>query len=171
MIVIPPNTVTLNATNVAQSQHPDWASGTMYSVGDRVYYVGEEPVRIYEATQSTTGDVPPDSPAQWTLVTSSNRWSMFDGGTSTRTERSTSIDVTVSTAKADRIALFGLTADTVRVVAKDGTTVIDDTTHDTAGLNTFVAVLPGLFLNLTVEVTISATTAQCAHLVVGLSKQ
>ena len=170
MRVIPPLDLSLVSTNVAAASEPSWASGTTYSTGDRVVYDAVTPHVIYEALQGTTGDVPPDSPASWVRVGSTNRWAMFDGISQSVTERSTSIDVTVGLPDfADRLALFNLQADSVQVVVRSGTTTISDTTFSNPG-RTLVASTSGLFTNLKLDVTISATTAQCGQFVAGKSQ-
>jgi len=172
MIVIPPLDITLDASNVVEDKHPDWDSGTSYSTGDRVFYTGTTPHRIYEALTTTTGDVPPDNPGKWALVKTSNRWAMFDGSTSSVTSNSSKIDVTLSiSSRADRVAFFGLQADTVDVTVKetDGT-VIDSTTYDTSGQSVFVARLPGLRQAVEIDLVLSAATAKCAQVAVGFSR-
>ena len=170
MRVIPPLKLSLLSSNVAAASEPSWGSGTSYSAGDRVVYDIVTPHVIYEALRNTTGDIPPDSPADWVRVGSTNRWAMFDGISQSVTERSTSIDVTVSLPDfADRLALFNLQADSVRVVVRSGSTVISDTTFSNPG-STLVAAVSGLFLNLELDVTISATTARCGQLVAGKSR-
>ena len=170
MRVIPPLDLSLLSSNVSTASEPSWASGTTYSTGDRVVYDAVTPHVIYEALRSTTGDIPPDSPADWVRVGSTNRWAMFDGISQSVTERGTSIDVTVGVPDfADRVALFNLQADSVQVVVRSGTTVISDETFTNPGA-TLVASTSGLFTNLEIDVTISATTAQCGHLVAGKSR-
>lgn len=170
MRVIPPLDLTLVSTNVAASSESSWDKDTTYSAGERAVYDEVTPHVLYEALRTTTGDIPPDSPADWARVGTTNQWAMFNGISQSVTERSTSIDVTVGLPNfADRLTLFNLTADSVRVVVRSGSTVISDETFTSLG-RTLAVTISGLFLDLELDVTINATTAKCGQLVAGKSR-
>ena len=123
MKIIVPNNINLLSSNVSESLHSEWASGTTYAAGDRVYVTLESdgttertPHRIFESlVGSNLGNYPPDSPSQWVLVGSTNRWAMFDEFVSSQTENAGGIDVTVQ-AHGDRVALLDVDANTVDFV-------------------------------------------------------
>ena len=123
MRVTTPNTINLLSSNVSESLHSEWDSGVTYSTGDRVYVTLESdgttertPHRIFESTAgSNTGNYPPDSPSQWVLVGSTNRWRMFDEFVSSQTANSGGIDVTVQT-QGDRLAMLDVDANSVDFV-------------------------------------------------------
>lgn len=166
MRVIPALDLSLLSSNVSGASEPDWDSGTTYASGDRVVYENI----IYEATASTAGDVPPDTPSKWVRVGPTNRWAMFSGSSQSATQNSTSIDVTVGVPDfADRVALFGLVADSVQVVVRSGTTVISDETYSSPG-RSLVAIISGLYPSLEIDLTITATEAECQQIVVGKSR-
>jgi hypothetical protein len=198
MELVVPKAVTLDASNVAEDTHAEWASGTTYASGDRVYVTLESdgttertPHQIFESlTDSNTGNFPPDSPQEWSLVGATNRWAMLDQYVTSQTTNTDSIAVTLGASKIDRLALFRLQGQEVRVVVKDGDgTVIDDTTlslrldestswseyffSDIQYRQDLIHTLPGYYQTLTVELTITAATgetAACGHVVLGLAQ-
>lgn len=137
MRIIDPNDIGIVSTTVSESLHSEWASGTSYSAGDRVYVTLESdgttertPHEIYEAAQSTTADYPPDNPAQWLFVAPTNRWAFLAPLSAERTVVSGGWSATV-TAIGDRVALLDMRADTVDVITRDSSgTQLDSITVD-----------------------------------------
>lgn len=187
MRVIPPRALTLTASNVAASGEAAYSAGTTYADGARVAYTTGGIEREYESLQgSNTGNPPDASPAWWLDLGASNRFAMLDDRTSSQTENAGSIEATLTPdGRCDTLALFGLVGESVRVVVKSGATTLKDETFDL--LDTDVSdwyeyyfadleyrsalsiSLPGLYANLTVELTISASeTAKCGHIVLGM---
>ena len=74
----------LISTDVAENDHPQWASGTTYAVGDRVILVSTH--KIYESLQdANTGNDPRTALTFWIEVGPTNRWAAFDSSVSTKT--------------------------------------------------------------------------------------
>lgn len=195
MRVIIPAELTLVSSDVAASALAEYASGTSYAAGDQVVVSFESdgttaltPVRIYEsASASNLGNYPPDNPADWLLVGSTNRWAMFDDVVGTSTTASAAINVTVSASKADRVALFGLVAESVTITVRSGGSTISSETldlirsssaswseyffsdRDYAG--SIVYSIPGYYLSfeLDIEITPLSGSAACGHCIVGKS--
>lgn len=110
--------ITLDSSDVAASSYNEYASGTTYADGDNVKVSFESdgttprtPVEEYESlTGSNTGNYPPDSPTEWSLIGASNRWKMFDSYTNTQTENTTSIEVEIDSSSSNAVGLFNLVA-------------------------------------------------------------
>ena len=190
MRVIVPRSLSLVTSNVPETLHGEWSPSTNYVAGNRVYVTSVTPHKIYEAQDSTLAENPTSNPIKWREVGATNRWAMFDTYLSTPTENTDTIQVTVASSKADRVALFGLTGESVRIVVKNGATVIADDTlslrldsqsrswseyffNDIEYRTNLVHSIPGYYVNLELEITITAatgTTARCGHCVVGRSR-
>lgn len=98
MRIIAPITVTdsvLVSSSVPETDHPAWSSSTTYAAGQKVIRTTTH--RIYEALDSTTGDVPESSPTKWLDIGPTNRWGMFDQRVGTATTATDSIVVELST--------------------------------------------------------------------------
>lgn len=126
MIIIRPDTITpakLTSSNVVEDDFPSWVAGT-YSAGDRVIFSN----RVWEAVSTTTTQ--PDegaalNPPQWLLVGATNRFRMFDVALGNSTERTGTIDITVTpTAPYNSLVLFGVEGATVQLIVRDDTSAI-----------------------------------------------
>ena len=197
MKLIPPQKITLNSSNVAESDLSEWLSGTTYNVGDQVYVTLAEdgltevtPHKIYESlTSSNTGNYPGGDPTNWLDTGATNRWKMFDDYVSSQTENPDSIQVNLTPESyVDTLALFGLAGTEVTVVCSSGGTVVDTQTISLVSENvsnwfdyffsgfeftrTAVIAVPGLYSSMTIDVTITYTgdTAKCGHCALGLSQ-
>ena len=74
----------LIATDVAEADHPQWASGTTYALGDRVIVLATH--KVYQSLQNdNTGNNPVTAFAFWVEVGPTNRWAAFDSSVSTQT--------------------------------------------------------------------------------------
>lgn len=118
-IVVP---ITINpATQVTSSlteAHPTWASGTTYSIGNRV--VRND--RVYESLINSNTNYPPETnPTRWLNVGPSNKTAAFDTSNSTQSERTTSIEITITPlVTVTSLALINITnANTLDVEVKD----------------------------------------------------
>jgi hypothetical protein len=139
----------LLASTIPETDYPDWASGTTYTYAvdnpPRVMYRVGTHHHVYECKATTTGDVPPDAPSKWSLVSAINRWRMFDGASANRTTAYRTIDVTVNPGKPiDSVALIGVNATTYQIVFTDsnGASVYNSGTvnlFDPAGINDWFA--------------------------------
>lgn len=126
MLIIKPDPITpsnLTSSNVLENDYAAWTAGT-YNAGDRVIYNHN----IYEAVSTTTAQ--PDTgaaanPPSWLFVSADNRYKMFDSGVGTQTERSGTIDVTITPAQPyNAVALFNLEGATAQLIVRDNTSTI-----------------------------------------------
>lgn len=189
MNVIDPLVTSIVSTNVVNTV-PVYASGATYSMGDDVYRPGN-PEYVYRSSADLNADnTPEESADHWTQIGATNRTKMFDIYRHTQTENLDTLELTIATGKADRIAFFGLVGESVRVVVRNGATVISDeiTTlrrdaqsrswteylfKDITYRSTLIKPIGGLFRNLEIDITITAATgtlAKCGYCVVGLNE-
>lgn len=191
MIIIRPHTVTdstLDLTNVAETDHSAWNSGTTYAADDYVIVTTPNVHTIYKSVQgsNTNNDPTTDDGTWWTAQGATNAWKMFDAYVSSQTSNSTSIEVDITPGELfNALALFNVEADTVQVVVDDPTsgevynqtiTMIDPPPSsgwyswffdDITQKSTVVFLDLPAYKSATVTVTISATTAKCGALVLG----
>lgn len=132
--IVRPITVTdamLVSSDVPETDHAAWNSGTSYALGDRVILTSTH--KVYESLQaSNTNNDPATSPTWWIEVSPTNRWKVFDTSNSTQTAQATSMTYTLAPGVAiSSFAALNLTnATSLRVRLIDGTfgTVYDKTT-------------------------------------------
>lgn len=108
----------LMATNVPtfDPAEPVWAVGTTYALGAIVTVLGATQRRYESLEAGNLGNDPTTSPLKWLDLGATNRWRMFDGGTSTLTTNPDLITVAVhSTQYINAIALFNVGATEVEV--------------------------------------------------------
>lgn len=130
MKVIRPVIVTgavLAASSVAEDDHPEWAAGTTYALGDRVIKAATH--RVYESVIADNLDHDPQSEleAAWLDAGPTNRWAMFDsaGGPRTIDDAQISVEL-VPTAPVMSLGMLDVSAAQVRVqVIAGGATVFD----------------------------------------------
>lgn len=108
-----------------------WNSGTTYALGDVVTDLTLH--HEYEAAQgSNTNHDPADStnvPTWWLDRGPTNRWAAFDTSTATATSNAEEVDCTIQLSGVnDTLALLGMTASSVQVLAYDGVTLVYDQT-------------------------------------------
>lgn len=130
--IVPPLPVTdsvLTATDVPESAHAAWNSGTAYAIGDRVHLASTH--KVYEALTAHTNKPPATSPADWAEVGPTNRWALFDGSNSTQTAQATSFYYDLlPTAAFNAAALLSITGGLSvrwRVTHPTLGTLLDDT--------------------------------------------
>ena len=92
---------TLTATDVPENDYAAWAVGTTYADGDRVIVTTPNIHTIYESEQgSNVGNNPTtDDGTWWTVVSSTNRWKMFNNVIQEQTIQTDGIDVTLEQAQ------------------------------------------------------------------------
>lgn len=92
---------TLTATDVPENDYVAWAVGTTYADGDRVIVTTPNIHTIYESEQgSNVGNDPTtDDGTWWTVVSSTNRWKMFNNVIQEQTIQTDGIDVTLEQAQ------------------------------------------------------------------------
>lgn len=131
MIVVRPITVTpsMLTTNVAEDDYAAYSAGTTYALGDRVIVVADH--MVYESLAAgNIGNTPASSPTKWAAAYATRPWRMFDQSIGTKSDRTTSMTVTVVPgAVVDCVALLELSASSVRVKMTDPTygVVFDET--------------------------------------------
>lgn len=108
-----------------------WSSGTTYAAGDVV--IDATLHHEYEsAAGSNTGHDPADSanvPTWWLDRGPTNRWAMFDTSTASVTAYAEEIDYTVQLEGVnDTLALLGMSAQTVQILAYNGASLVYDQT-------------------------------------------
>jgi len=92
---------TLTATDVPENDYAEWLVGTTYADGDRVIVTTPNIHTIYESAQgANTGNNPvSDDGTWWTVVSSTNRWKMFNDVIQEQTVQTDGIDVTLEQAQ------------------------------------------------------------------------
>jgi hypothetical protein len=118
MKFIKPSTITdarLVSSSLSEADHPAWAVGTSYAVGDKVIRTSTH--RIYESLiASNVGNAPETSKAAWLDIGPTNRWAMFDRAVGTQSKGTGSVSVTVSPGFVDALALLNVTGATSATV-------------------------------------------------------
>jgi hypothetical protein len=126
--------ITLINTTVTQADYDDFTMTDTYAENDYVYVINEDddttpvyPVNIYSsACDANTGNYPPDSPAEWTLIGASNRWSMFDNYVTTQTIDTSDIKVDINSSNTNRVNLFNLQGSIITLATTSSTNLITD---------------------------------------------
>lgn len=115
------------SSSVPETDYPAWNSATSYAAGDRAIIAATH--KVYQAITPSVNKAPAANPADWVEVGMTNRWRMFDDLVGTQTTASGSIEVVVTPGMATGIALFSVSADSVRVEMTDATDgkVFDET--------------------------------------------
>ncbi len=188
--IIAPMAVTdteLTASNIPEDDHPEWAAGTTYAKGELVISLTSH--RIYQSMQDgNLGNDPlTDDGSWWFDLRATNRWSAFDQRRSNTASHADQITYSITpTQDCDAIALFGLTAGSVRIEVWDGprqiydqTFVMVDTGHVVSVYTWFFGgivytrqkVLNGFpgYIGHRIDITIAAVgaTAKVGHIVLG----
>lgn len=102
MIVVPPialTETTLTTSNVVETDYSEWVISTAYVVGNNVMVSTVEPNvhKNYECLVDSTGVEPwNDDGTNWLDLGPTNRWAMFDQSSTTQTENSGNVDVTIT---------------------------------------------------------------------------
>jgi hypothetical protein len=123
------------ASNVTETDYPEWASGTPYALDARVIVAAQH--KVYQSlVAANTGNAPATSPTQWVEVSATNRWKAFDDSVSTQTKRASLLSYTIQPGQAiHSVAALNLAeATSMRVRVTDpGLGVIYDKTVPLAG--------------------------------------
>lgn len=124
MKVIRPVTITdasLVSSDVAETDHPAWASGTSYALGANVIRAHR---RWESLVASNLGNDPTTNPDKWLDLGPTNRWAMFDNRVGTQTERATSLTVELQPGSIDALALIDTDAESATVTMMVGATEV-----------------------------------------------
>lgn len=119
------NDSVLFSSTVSEADHPVYAGGTTYALGDRVIHLTTH--RIYEsAANSNTGHDPTDitnrvgATIWWIDVSATNRWKMFDGEQSSGTVDGSPLTVVLRPSWFfSSIAVLGIDGATEMTVTMD----------------------------------------------------
>lgn len=139
MKIIRPVTIddaVFQSSDVPENDYAAWAVGTIYAAGDRVI-VTTGYHNIYQSVQSTNvgNDPTTDDGTWWTLVSSTNRWKMFNAVVQEQTVQATQIDTTLqSPTVVNAIALLNVEATTIEITVTDSVegVVYDETFNMTS---------------------------------------
>ncbi|MFZ6721709.1 hypothetical protein [Undibacterium sp. Ji49W] len=122
----------LISSTVAETDNPEWSSGTTYSLNDVVRRTVPGTHRRYQCLLGNSGAAPEINSSgtspKWLDIGPTNRWGMFDSQVGTATTTPGSVTVVLQPGSIDALGLLQLTGDSVRVsMTSGGTTVYDRT--------------------------------------------
>ena len=178
------------SSSIPETDYAAWNGATAYSLGARVIRTSTH--RIYERLIAGTSATAPESdPTNWLEIGATNRWKMFDTISSTQTENTGSIVVTITPGQViNSLALLNVSATSVRVKMTDPVDgVVYDKTLDlqappsAADFWTYVfepisqkTIITALDLpsygSAAIEVTISATgNVACGVFIIGVKRE
>jgi len=188
--IIAPMAITeaeLVASSIPETDHPQWEAEATYGRGARVISTATH--RIYESLGDGNAGQDPtlDDGSAWLDLSATTRWRAFDQNRSNTARQADRITYSVvPTQDCDAIALFGLTAGSVRIEVWDGAVRIYDqrfamvdTGHVVSAYTWFFGgvvharqkVLNGFpgYLGHRIDITIEATgaVAEVGHIVMG----
>lgn len=124
---------TLQATNVAEADYPQWVNTTSYALNETVIYIDTNKHWVIRSlVADNVGNIPTglSTDTKWVKISETNRWKMFDLQTTSQTFNNDSIDVTlVGTSFVDSIAALNIDGTSLQVIAKDqfGATIYNST--------------------------------------------
>lgn len=122
LTIIPPLAITpamLTATDVPETDHAEWSSGTTYALGDRVIVAAQHKV-FQSLAASNTNNNPATSPTKWIEVGPTNRWKLLDLRNSSATTQALSMSYTITPGKViNSIAAVGVLAQEVTITVTD----------------------------------------------------
>lgn len=189
-----PNEITVISSNVAEGDYPPYVASEEVNKGDRRIWNGVFPPVIYEAADTSINLSPADPskwPTHWVYVSVINKHKMFDPIMNLQTENLNTIEATISCGMGDRLTLSGLVGEKVTVTVRDGAeeiTKFQDVSLRSDGIigdmlawlfdpikykKQLVLTIPGYYLNLELDIKITAATdtlAKCAQVVFGRSE-
>lgn len=115
---------------VPEDPNPVWSGSATYAVGDRRFLA--ETHRVYESAKEGNTNKDPSVPSNrfdaagqvtwWIEVGPTNRFAMFDGLVSTKTERQNSISIGIRAGYFNAIALFGIEAEEIALSVRNSPT-------------------------------------------------
>lgn len=103
----------------------EWDVAQTYAEGDIVTVLGTTQRRYESLTAGNTGNDPTTSPTQWLDLGATNRWRMFDGGTSTLTTNSESIAIRIRSSDfVNALAFFNVSASSIQVIVRQSGDIV-----------------------------------------------
>jgi hypothetical protein len=134
--VVPPLGMTdarLVAHSVPETDWPEWTASSGYAVGARVRVSALHRIFEAQAVIASGGAAPQADPARWLDIGATNRWRAFDLYANDRTVGPSPLSMRLAPGtRIDTICLFGLRADSVRLVQRStvgGTVLFDQTVN------------------------------------------
>lgn len=117
------NDSTFVSSNVAETDHAAWNSGTTYSVlGERVIVIAADVHHIYENILAT-GNLNKDPQTEttfWVYVSMTNRWKMFDDSNTSQTVNADSINVVVDAiSRPNAVFLGNVECTDIQIIQRD----------------------------------------------------
>jgi hypothetical protein len=119
--------ITAGGVTLAEDTNSAWASGTTYTIGQRVHSVTTH--RVYESLKDGNLGKDPTLAANrttaagvgtwWLDIGPTNRVAMFDGLVNTQTSATSPLVITLSPGAFNGFALFGVDADSFAVTVRD----------------------------------------------------
>lgn len=133
MQIIRPTVITdamLQSSNIPETDTTtdgEWAVGTAYHVGDTVLDTAAGVHKIYKSIQAGTGhdpvvDLALAIPLWWKLVSSTNRWKVFDSKVQSQSSQATSLNWVLNPGLIDSMSLHNLDATEVQIIMADQNT-------------------------------------------------
>ena len=118
----------LVSSSLPENEHPAWAAGTTYALGDKVI---KGHVRWESAKAANVGKDPElDDGTSWFRLGATNRWAMFDKAVGSLSMGTAPITVTLNVGVAiTALALLDIAATTVRVEVVVGSVTVYDKTY------------------------------------------
>lgn len=120
----------LTASNITETDHAAWVSGTNYAVGARVIRPALHQI-FEDLVGGVSSTAPENDSARWAVVGSTNRFRAWDRQIGQRATQAGSITYTLTLpSKCTAVAFFGLSGGDVRVQVSDGAETYYDETQD-----------------------------------------
>lgn len=121
----------LTASSVLENDHPAWAAGTAYVLGNRV--IRTQTHSIYENVMAgTDATAPENAPTRWLRIGPTNKWAAFDQVVGTRTTGTGPLTMSLVPGKRfDSLVLLDLQASSVKVDVVVGGNIIYTRTKQT----------------------------------------
>lgn len=126
--------ITLYESSVSQALYDTFTMAGSWDSDEYVYVINESddttpryPVEIYQSLEdANTGNYPPTSLTKWALVSSSNRWKMFDDYISEQTEDTKNIKIEINCSQTNAVGLFNLQGSEVTLIQATNTDLVTD---------------------------------------------
>lgn len=128
MKLIKPITMTdaqISASNIAETDAPEWSAGTTYAQGDNVILLSTHKLYESQINSNLGNDPATDDGTNWLEISATNRWKAFDGKLADQVSNSGSITYEIVPAtKVSGIAFFNSEAAEIRVQISDESAVL-----------------------------------------------
>ncbi|HBT83705.1 MAG TPA: hypothetical protein DEB35_10025 [Desulfuromonas sp.] len=123
---------TLTASNIAETDQPDYAPGSTYALAARVQVKDDGIHKVYESMiVDNSGKYPPDNlyddsidppTGAWKEISATNKWKMFDGKSRAASTRAGDIVVSITPGESvGALALLNLECATLNITMTDPT--------------------------------------------------